>query len=415
MLSRLSRTLIVCSAMGLAACSSDRTVTATADVTSNARPSANGVMQRYVAIGTSVSMGWQSDGLVAATQSTSWPAQLSATAGRELSLPLIDGIGCRSPLVAPLATGLRLSGESAAADPATLSCSALKAGVTLPVSNLAINAALVRDALFTTSDNITDRGNAALYSRVLEPGQTQVSSMMRLNPKLVSVEFGGNEVLNSRTGVAIPGVTIFPVSAWQPLYDALLDSVSKATKMAVLVGLIQDVRTFPAFRRGDELWQDRAEFAALNVAVSSDCQGSENLLFMPVRGPLAAGSGAAYARNGLGAFPLSCAAGPATTEDYVLTPAEVSVVNDQMHAMSAHIRSEATRRGFAYFELGALYDRTDIKGAYSAVAQLTTASPYGPLVSLDGVHPSAAGARILAEAAAAALTATYGLRWEGQP
>jgi hypothetical protein len=313
--------------------------------------------------------------------------------------------------VAPLATGLRLSGESAAADPADLSCSPLKSGVTLPVSNLAINAAIVRDALFTTPENITDRGNAKLYSRVLEPNQTQVSSMMRQNPKLVSVEFGGNEVLNARSGVAIPGVSMFPVSAWQPLYDAMLDSVAKVTKMAVLVGLIQDVHTFPAFRRGDELWQNRAEFAAFNVAVSSDCQGSENLLFMPVRGPVAAGTGAAYAKNGLGAYTLSCAAGPATVEDYVLTPAEVSVVNDQMHAMSAHIKSEAARRGFAYFELGALYDRQDIKGPYSVVAQLTTAQPYGALVSLDGIHPSASGARILAEAAAAALTATYGFRW----
>ena len=37
-----------------------------------------GVFQRYFAIGTSVSMGWRSDGVVAASQATSWPAQLAA-------------------------------------------------------------------------------------------------------------------------------------------------------------------------------------------------------------------------------------------------------------------------------------------------------------------------------------------------
>src|SRR5205823_11048591 len=91
-----------------------------------------GVFQRYVAIGTSVSMGWASDGVIAATQVTSWPAQLAARAGRDLSQPYIAGTGCRSPLIAPLLTFLRLSGESAGADVTTLSCSPLRADVTLP-------------------------------------------------------------------------------------------------------------------------------------------------------------------------------------------------------------------------------------------------------------------------------------------
>jgi lysophospholipase L1-like esterase len=77
--------------------------------------------------------------------------------------------------------------------------------------------------------------------------------------------------------------------------------------------------------------------------------------------------------------------------------------------MNAHIRSEAVRRGFAYFELGALYDRGDLKPPFSVIAMMTTAAPYGPLISLDGVHPSGAGAAILARAAAAALNATYEL------
>ena len=34
-----------------------------------------GIFQRYVAIGTSISMGWASDGVFAATQRASWPAQ----------------------------------------------------------------------------------------------------------------------------------------------------------------------------------------------------------------------------------------------------------------------------------------------------------------------------------------------------
>jgi hypothetical protein len=38
---------------------------------------------------------------------------------------------------------------------------------------------------------------------------------------------------------------------------------------------------------------------------------------------------------------------------------------------------------------------------------LTSDTPYGPLISLDGVHPSAAGHHILAREAAKALNVTY--------
>ena len=40
---------------------------------------------------------------------------------------------------------------------------------------------------------------------------------------------------------------------------------------------------------------------------------------------------------------------------------------------------------------------------------MTTAQPYGPYISLDGIHPSAEGQRVLADAAAMALNSTYRL------
>ena len=40
---------------------------------------------------------------------------------------------------------------------------------------------------------------------------------------------------------------------------------------------------------------------------------------------------------------------------------------------------------------------------------MTTSQPYGPYISLDGIHPSAEGARVIADAAAVALNSTYHL------
>lgn len=92
--------------------------------------------------------------------------------------------------------------------------------------------------------------------------------MTALNPKLVSIELGGNDVLSARSGIAIPGVTPTPYATWQPLYDEVLDEVEKVTKMVVITGLVTDLRSLAAFRRGEELWANRNEFAAFHVAVS---------------------------------------------------------------------------------------------------------------------------------------------------
>jgi hypothetical protein len=370
-----------------------------------------GVFQRYVAIGTSISMGWASDGVLASSQRSSWPVQLAQLGGRDLTTPDIEFPGCRSPLAAPLATGTRLSGEPAGLDASLFTCAPLAAGVVLPPQNVAISAATTQDALYTTPELQHDVFYSRLYPRVLPSGMTQVSAMMAQNPKVVSVELGGNEVLNARDGSAVEGRTMFPYAAWAPLYDAVLDSVQKTAKLAVVVGLTDDVGQMPAFRRGAELWNDRGAFlAAFNVAVSSDCMDSENLLLVPVRVPVAVGTGLAMRAAGAGPYTLSCAASPdRTVKEYVLDPDEAHAVNDLMARMDAHIRSEAQRRGLAYFRLGDLYERADVKPPFSVVALMTSATPYGRYISLDGIHPSAAGSTVLADAAARALNARYAL------
>jgi hypothetical protein len=342
-------------------------------------------------------MGWQSDGVIAATQETSWPAQLAAMGHRTITQPYVEGTGCRSPLASPIFGGVRLSGEPAALDPSLLSCSAPPNDADKPVQNLAINAATTYDALYTTPENTTDAGNARLIAHVLQKGMTQVSSMVAQNPKLVSVELGGNEVLNARSGIVIPNITIVPFDTWAPLYNAVLDQVQSVTKEAVVVGLIDDVASFPAFRRGEEMWASRSAFAQIGVAVNSNCAGNPNLLFVPVLVPTAAATHA-----------LSCAAGGPTTQDFILTPAEVGAVNALLAQMNAHIRGEAERRQLAFFALQELYGRSDVKGPFNVFSYaIPNSQPYGPLISLDGVHPTAAGAQILAEAAARALDARY--------
>ena len=142
--------------------------------------------------------------------------------------------------------------------------------MSLPVANTAINAARAFDARFTTPENVTDLSDKSLYARVLPPQTTQVLAMERQNPKFVSVELGANEVLGARDGSVLPGVTVVPVQYFAPDYDAILDRVARTVNTgAVLVGLVNDARSFPAFRRGHELWENRFEFAGFKVDIQA--------------------------------------------------------------------------------------------------------------------------------------------------
>src|SRR5688572_2094118 len=352
-------------------------------------PNGAGDFHRYVAIGTSISQGWRSDGVY----------------------------GCGAPLMAPLGSGIRVSGEAAAAPLLSRVCAPNEPGVTLPAGNVAISGARTVHALNATPES-PDPNYTPLYARVLPPGMSQVTAMEAQNPKIVSVELGGNEILGTHHGAYVPGQTFVPVSVWVTDYRKVVDRVQAATKKALLVGLIDHAISFPAFRAGSELWAANSTFAPFHVTVSDDCSvapGKDNVLFVPVRVGAAAAQGAARRSQGLSPFVLSCANAPATDatgtviRDYVLSPAELALIDAQFAAMNAIIRAEAESRGFAYFALSALYEEVSTKAAFSAITLLTSAEPFGPFIGLDGIHPSAEGARVLAEAAAAALNVRYNM------
>jgi lysophospholipase L1-like esterase len=150
--------------------------------------------------------------------------------------------------------------------------------------------------------------------------------------------------------------------------------------------------------------------ARFGILVSADCGASEsqNLIFVPAKVVGAYAAAVAAQAAGQPAAPLSCADVPGT-QDFVLTATDVEALEAQLADMNAHVRNVAAQNGFAFFDLDPLYGRRHLKAPFSATTLLTSDEPYGPLISLDGVHPSAAGHRILAREAAKALNVTYHL------
>lgn len=376
-----------------------------------------GVFQRYVAIGTSLSMGWASDGVNRVLQEGSWPAQLARMGHREITQPYIQNPGCPAPIAPPLGAAKRINDEPALADPASLSCAPLVSGVTLPTQNVAVNGARTADALFTTPENAPDAVSRRLYSRVLPPGATQVTAMLAQHPKLVSVELGANEVFAVRSGVALVGPAPLPIldpQIWAPLYRQVLDNVEASTaKHVLLVGLPSNPFLVPGFRFGSEIAANAGPLlAAFNVAVQSDCTttNSGNLIFVTLKLTMTIQAGLIARAANQGPVPFSCAAdaNPAAV-DFVLSQEEQAVIADVVARMNAVIAGEASARGWAYFTLDALYAAPGVRTPLDVVALMTSAQPFGPFMGLDGVHPNAAGQQLIAEAAAQALNQRYEL------
>ena len=376
-----------------------------------------GVFQRYVAIGTSISLGWASDGVYFETQESSWPAQLARLGHREITQPLIQSPGCRPPILPPLAANTRLSGDPIFANLATLPCAALQPGITLPTQNVAVNGARVADALFTTPENVTDLANRRLYSRVLPPGATQVIAMRAQNPKLVSVELGSNEIFGAQSGIALVGAPPLPIldpATFASQYRQVLDSIdAEKVKHVLLVGLPTNPFLVPAFRTGAEIAANAGVLlVGFNVAVQPDCAtspGAQNVIFVLLKLLPTMQAGLAARAAGLPALPFSCAGAGPTTVDNVLTPAEQAIVLGVVTQMNAIIQAEAQARGYAYMSLDALYSAPGVRTPLNVATLLTSAQPFGPFMSLDGVHPNAAGQALIAEGAAEALNLRYNL------
>jgi hypothetical protein len=374
-----------------------------ARVQATAQVTAQSVFTRFVALGTSNSMGVQSAGINAAGQRAAWPAQLAARAGATFSLPLVQDPGCSPPLVPPLAVDFALlagfgalgAGEDLVSAIMT-TCTPLRAGIVPPTNNVAISGADVHDALTTTIAIATARSPrvGTLYSRVLAPGQTQVTAMLAQQPTFVSVELAANDVLPASTG-RIAAMT--PFADWQRDYDQVIAAVRSTGARAVLVGLPTNAANFPSVRRAREFFNEWPDLLPLGITVSINCYFSSNYVFVP-----------GYVLTLLSRTPTTatCADVPGAA-DYVLTSSDVSAINARMAQINAHIQARAAENGYAYFALSALYDLP--KPAFDLFSVLFSNSPFGANISLDGVHPSAQGQGILAAAAAQAINARYGL------
>jgi hypothetical protein len=169
------------------------------------------LFRSYVAVGNSITAGFQSSGINDSTQRESYAYLFAqqlygSDVARRWSYPSLVAPGCPAP-VANIQTGVRVGGSAAAG------CNLRNsAAVGYQLNNVAVPNAFVVDPTSQTT------ANSNTLTTVILGGSTQVSRALQARPTFVSVWIGNNDALAAAstgllarttqgTGATAPGVS----------------------------------------------------------------------------------------------------------------------------------------------------------------------------------------------------------------
>lgn len=371
------------------------------------------LFERYVSMGNSITAGFQSDGILDSTQNQSYAVLLARAMRSPFYAPLLTRPGCRPPFT-NVFTQARLTPPGF--PPSTSTSCYLRSIPAVPppfISNTAVPGAEVIDAY----NNLDTASNANSLTQFFLGGLTQTQMMMKAQPTFVSVWIGNNDILGAATSGG-DSTRITLVASFQARYSAMLDSVEAVDPQGVVLIGVANVTAIPFFSRGSVFFAIKAGLvpgAAFPPAftVSANCappRGDSVLVPFSYAAPLLAAASPPnnQPRN------LDCA----DTVAAVVVPSELVKLGAAVTAYNTYISSQAATRGWTYLDpnvkLAALGADTAQVRAFPYYPQgnagdtVAVRRPFGRAFSLDGVHPSAATHRIIADTLRRLINATYG-------
>jgi lysophospholipase L1-like esterase len=316
-------------------------------------------------------------------------------------------------------TQARLGGGSAT------TCALRTVGQTPPpfVSNVAVPGAKVLDIY----SNLDAASSSNALTTFILGGLTQSQMVERARATFVSIWIGNNDVLGAATSSSNAGDTtlITPAATFTARYNAMMDSIDLAKpRGGVLVG-VANVTLIPFFSRGATYWAIKnglvpgAAFPP-TFTVSNNCA------------PIATGIPGARGDSTLVPFPYGAAllqaASPPNNQPRnldcgdnvppVIVPSELRALATAVTSYNATISAAATARGWAYLDpnakLGALAADTAQVRPFPYFPQgnagdtVAVRRPFGRAFSLDGIHPSTATHRLIADTLRTVINAQYG-------
>ncbi len=350
---------------------------------------------RYVALGDSLTAGFNSGGLVRDVQINSYPALIwrQATAGAAgFEQPLVGQPGAPPLLVLTSLSGPTIVRKAAENGPP------LNLNLPRPYNNLAVPGANARDVVVTVS--------GGLHDLVLRGQGTQLQQAAFLQPTFATLWIGNNDVLGAAlSGRVIDDVTLTTVAKFEVDFRAVVNTlVGRGAKLAI--ANIPDVTALPFVT------------AIARVVVNPQTQqpvlvGGQPVPIIGPAGPLGAGdfvllSAVDFLRNGVGIPAQLGGRGTPLPDEVVLSAAEVAAIRARTASFNSIIQSAANQAGAALVDVHSEFEEVVAHGVSIGGVTYTAAFLTGGLFSFDGVHPTAFGYAFIANLFLEAINRTYG-------
>jgi hypothetical protein len=364
-----------------------------------------GMFDHYVAIGNSITAGFQSGGLVDSTQRRSYAFLLAQSFGARFAYPQIAGRGC-PPLIGNFQTQARTTGTATTCD--------LRSATTATdiLNNVAVPGA------WSTDPTSTSTANSNTLTALILGGKTQVQRAVLADPTFVSIWIGNNDVLGPAVsspglGTAVALSTITPQAQFETNYNAITDALVAANPdvEGVLIGVVNVINApimFSAAAFGSVAFKTTFDAIACG-GVPNSCAATGNQTFLDPSCTTSPGNGSlihtflAHAiRAGQHPSLIVCTAGanalcPPCGDAFVLTTTEQATITAAVAGYNSFISSKANTLGFAYFDPNPLLITLKTAGTVirstplycSGVTCASPTAPFGTGMSLDGVHPAA--------------------------
>jgi len=363
-------------------------------------------LSRYVALGTSLAAGYESGGVVERHQPFSYANQFARQIGNTpFDRYTIDQDGINTPGDGPLLNLISLSPLIISTTGHTMGTAGNQA---LPTDyhNLGVPSAV----LFDVADSSgyyqpSPLFHSAHFQWVVRHRGRIIDAVARIQPTLISFEYGANEILGPATSGS-SDLTPFDPATWAAILHGTLDALHAVAPNAQVVMVnVPDPTDVPFCQTFS--WITLDDLGNPTPLIGTSGPLAPGSLVLLTAGPLlAAGTG----------FPTNCHSyvsgvqgnGQPLPDDVVLTPAEIASLQADVQTYNNAIATEAAARGWAVMDLHGLFKQIAANGVVVAGQHYTATYMTGGIFGLDGVHPSDLGYGLFTNALIDAVNSKYG-------
>jgi lysophospholipase L1-like esterase len=359
----------------------------------------------YVALGNSLTAGYQSGGINDSTQQLSYPSLLAQAMKTRYAYASLAAPGCPPPIV-NFQTQARLAGGTSA------TCGLRSVmSITTALNNVAVPGALAADP---TSPS-TSASNA--LTTFILGGKTQVAKAADADPTFISAWIGNNDVLSAAVSGVLaptPGVSsgVTSESDFEASYGAMVAALKAipTLKGGILIGVL-NVAAVPALFPVAAL-QNPAFKAGFDQFAGGTTTILPNCLAAPGNQALVSIQIIAQMRSGAHPRVIACAPnsipGTAVGNIFILDATEQASLAATVAGYNTFIKSQADANGWAYYDPNPLLLSLKGSGCIGTVPNLANATqPFGPCISLDGIHPTVKANQAVTADLIAAINAQY--------